>query len=186
MTHKHSKIFFAALAVILCAAARVPAQISTAKVTGGTVEGVVTDGIASFKGIPFAAPPVGDLRWRAPQPVKPWPGVRTAYDFAPGPMQDTAFGAKLGGPQKISEDCLYLNVWTGARTVDEKRPVMVWIFGGGFRIGMTSSPAHDGTNLAKKGVVLVSVAYRVGPMGFLREEIGAMPISYASPNWDLR
>ena len=158
---------FAVLAVIICVAAPALAQISTVKITRGTVEGVVKDGIASFKGIPFAAPPVGDLRWRSPQPVKPWEGVRKADEFGPGPMQDTAFGAMLGGPQKISEDCLYLNVWTGAKKAGEKRPVMVWIYGGGFGIGMTSSPAYDGTNLAKKGVVLVSVAYRVGPMGFL-------------------
>ncbi len=167
VTNKHSKSFFAVLAVILCAAAPVLAQISIVKVTGGTVEGVLKDDIASFKGIPFAAPPVGDLRWRAPQPVKPWQGVKKADDFAPGPMQDTGFGATLGGPQKISEDCLYLNVWTGAKKADEKRPVMVWIYGGGFGMGMTSTPAYDGANLAKKGVVLISVAYRVGPFGFL-------------------
>jgi para-nitrobenzyl esterase len=167
MTYRHSKSFLAVLAVILCAAAPVLAQISIVKVTGGTVEGGVNDGIASFKGIPFAAPPVGNLRWRAPKPLKPWQGVRKAFDFAPGPMQDTAFGAALGGRQKISEDCLYLNVWTGAKKASEKRPVLVWIYGGGFGIGMTSTPAYDGTNLAKKGVVLVSAAYRVGPFGFL-------------------
>nr|AGS52825.1 carboxylesterase, type B [uncultured bacterium contig00009] len=140
---------------------------SQVEVTGGIVEGVIQDDIASFKGIPFAAPPVGELRWKAPQPVVPWQDVKDASDFAPGPMQDTAFGASLGGPQEVSEDCLYLNVWTGAKNTGEKRPVMVWIYGGGFGIGMTSSPTYDGTNLAKKGVVLVSVAYRVGPMGFL-------------------
>jgi para-nitrobenzyl esterase len=167
VTYKHSKSIFAVLAVILLAAAPVLAQISIVKVTGGAVEGVSKDGIASFKGIPFAAPPVGELRWRAPQPVKPWQGVKKAHDFAPGPMQDKAFGASLGGPQIISEDCLYLNVWTGAKNPGEKRPVMFWIYGGGFGIGMTSTPTYDGSNLAKKGVVLVSVAYRVGPFGFL-------------------
>ena len=140
---------------------------SQVEVTGGIVEGVVADDIFFFKGIPFAAPPVGELRWKAPQPVVPWEGIKDVSDFAPGPMQDTSFGASLGGPQKVSEDCLYLNVWTGAKNVNEKRPVMVWIYGGGFGIGMTSSPTYDGTNLAKRGVVLVSVAYRVGPMGFL-------------------
>lgn len=167
MTSRNSRLLFAALALILCAAIPALAQISTAKVAGGIVEGVVKDGIVSFKGVPFAAPPVGELRWRSPQPVKPWQGVKKADKFAPGPMQDTEFGKILGGPQNISEDCLYLNVWTGAKTPDEKRPVMVWIYGGGFGIGMTSTPAYDGTNLAQKGVVLVSVAYRVGPMGFL-------------------
>jgi para-nitrobenzyl esterase len=157
----------AALLIMFCASVPAIAQISTAKVTGGTVEGVVKGGIASFKGIPFAAPPVGDLRWRAPQPMKPWQGVRKADEFAPGCMQDTAFGKTLGEPQIISEDCLYLNVWTGAKKGGEKRPVMVWIHGGGFGSGMTSTPINDGTNLAKKGVVLVSVAYRLGPFGFL-------------------
>lgn len=158
---------WAALIVGACLTTPSLAQISTAKVTGGVVEGVVKDGVASFKGIPFAAPPTGALRWRAPQPVKPWPGVRKADRFAPGPMQDTEFGKALGGSQEVSEDCLYLNVWTAAKDGGEKRPVMVWIYGGGFGIGMTSSPMYDGANLAKKGVVLVSVAYRVGPMGFL-------------------
>ncbi len=144
-----------------------PAVTATVAVTGGTIEGISLDGIFSYKGIPFAAPPVGENRWKSPQPVVPWEGVKKTDKFAPGPMQDTAFGAMLGGPQEISEDCLYLNVWTGAKKIDEKRPVMVWIYGGGFGIGMTSSPAYDGTNLAKKGVVLVNVAYRLGPMGFL-------------------
>jgi para-nitrobenzyl esterase len=167
MNTKYSRKCLAAVAVIVFVAVPVLAQISTAKVTGGAVEGVVKDSIASFKGIPFAAPPVGDLRWRSPQPVKPWTGVKKADEFAPGPMQDTAFGAMLGGPQKVSEDRLYLNLWTGAKQAGEKRPVMVWIYGGGFGIGMTSTPTYDGTNLARKGVVLVSVAYRLGPMGFL-------------------
>jgi len=145
----------------------VPAMTATVAVTGGTIEGIELDGIFSYKGIPFAAPPVGENRWKSPRPVVPWQGVKKTDKFAPGPMQDTAFGAMLGGPQDISEDCLYLNVWTGAKKIDEKLPVMVWIYGGGFGIGMTSSPAYDGTNLAKKGVVLVSVAYRLGPMGFL-------------------
>lgn len=144
-----------------------PSLTTTVAVAGGTIEGVQQDGVFIYKGIPFAAPPVGDLRWKSPQPVIPWEGIKKTDKFAPGPMQDTEFGKMLGGPQEISEDCLYLNVWTGAEKIDEKRPVMVWIYGGGFGIGMTSSPAYDGTNLAKKGVILVSVTYRVGPMGFL-------------------
>jgi para-nitrobenzyl esterase len=167
MNFRHSKCLIAVLAAMLCAAVPVSAQIGIAKITGGAVEGVVKDGIASFKGVPFAAPPVGELRWKSPRPVNTWQGVRKADEFGPAPMQDAAFGAMMGGPQKISEDCLYLNVWTGAKKAGEKLPVMVWIYGGGFGIGMTSTPAYDGTNLAKKGVVLVSVAYRVGPMGFM-------------------
>jgi para-nitrobenzyl esterase len=124
MTFKYYKNLFAALIAIIFAAVTMPAQISTAKVAGGIVEGIIKDGIASFKGIPFAAPPVGNLRWKSPQPVIPWTGIRKADEFGPGPIQDTSFGAKLGGPQNVSEDCLYLNVWTGAKKVGEKQPVM--------------------------------------------------------------
>jgi len=168
MTLRQTSALIASLILIILAAACGSTPLTrTVEVTGGTIEGLETDGIFSYKGIPFAAPPVGELRWKSPRPVLPWEGVKKTDAFAPGPMQDTAFGAVLGGPQQTSEDCLYLNVWTGAETTEEKRPVMVWIYGGGFGIGMTSSPAYDGTNLAKDGVVLVSVAYRVGPMGFL-------------------
>ncbi|MBN2319923.1 MAG: carboxylesterase family protein [Acidobacteria bacterium] len=169
MTFKHASSLIAILALILGAAScSQPTMLTTTvEVTGGTIEGVEEDGIFSFKGIPFAAPPVGYLRWKSPQPVVPWEGVKKADKFAAGPMQDTAFGSMMGGPQEVSEDCLYLNVWTGAKQADAKQPVMVWIYGGGFGIGMTSTPTYDGANLAKKGVVLVSVAYRVGPMGFL-------------------
>lgn len=157
----------AAFAVALCAVRPAFAQIQTAKVAGGELQGVVADGVASFKGIPFAAPPVGDLRWKAPQPVKPWTGVRKAGAFGPGPMQDTRMIAMMGGSTEVSEDCLYLNVWTAAKSADEKRPVMVWIYGGAFMGGMTGIPLYDGTKLAQKGVVLVSIGYRVGPFGFL-------------------
>jgi para-nitrobenzyl esterase len=143
------------------------AQIREAQVTGGRVSGVVTNSIAAFKGIPFAAPPVGDLRWAAPRPVKEWSGVKAASSFAPGCIQDTALAKLFGAPDAISEDCLYLNVWTPAATATERLPVMVWIYGGSFTSGMTSIPAYDGTPLAEKGVVVVSVSYRVGVFGFL-------------------
>ena len=137
----------------------------TAKVSGGEIQGVVKDGITSFKGIPYAAPPIGDLRWKAPQPVVPWAGVRRADKFGPAPMQPPLLATLMGAP--ASEDCLYLNVWTGAKDPSERRPVMVWIYGGAFMLGATSDPTYDGTNFAKKGVVLVSIGYRVGPFGFL-------------------
>jgi para-nitrobenzyl esterase len=167
MVFRYRNVFFSVLAAVIFFSVPALAQITTVKVTGGSIEGIVKDGIVSFKGVPFAAPPVGELRWKSPQPVKPWEGVKKADDFAPGPMQDTEFGKMLGGPQKISEDCLYLNVWTGSKKAGEKRPVMVWIYGGGFGLGMTSTPTYDGAIFAGKGVVLVSVAYRVGAMGFL-------------------
>jgi len=143
------------------------AQVESARVAGGEVQGVVVNGIASFKGIPFAAPPVGENRWRSPQPVVPWSGVKKADTFAPACMQDTAFAARLGAPTAASEDCLYLNVWTPAKSAAQRLPVMVWIYGGAFVGGATNWPLYDGTNFARKGVVLVSVAYRVGAFGFL-------------------
>jgi para-nitrobenzyl esterase len=143
------------------------AQVKEADVTGGRVAGVVTNGISSFKGIPFAAPPIGALRWKAPQPVKPWTGVKQASSYAPACIQDPAFPKIFGGPPTLSEDCLYLNVWTPAKSASDALPVMVWIHGGGFIMGQTSVPLYDGTRLAEKGVVLVTVAYRLGPFGFL-------------------
>ncbi len=119
-------------------------------VTGGQVQGVATNGIAAFKGIPFAAPPVGELRWKAPQPVKAWTGVKQANQYAAGCMQDPNMATMFGAPDNLSEDCLYLNVWTSAKSAGDKLPVMVWIYGGGFAAGMTGIPAYDGTRLAEK------------------------------------
>lgn len=133
----------------------------------GIVQGTMEDGIATYKGIPFAAPPLGELRWRAPQPPAPWKGVKEADKFAPACMQISIVMPALGMEAvPVSEDCLYLNVWTPAKSPKDKLPVMVWIYGGGFTAGATSLASYDGANLAKKGVILVSVAYRVGPFGF--------------------
>ncbi|MDQ8203492.1 carboxylesterase family protein [Pelagicoccus sp. SDUM812003] len=126
----------------------------------GLVQGLAENDLVIYKGIPFAAPPVGELRWKAPQPVTPWQGVRSTTDFAPDPYQGDGQG-------NVSEDCLYLNVWTPAQNSDEKLPVLVWIYGGGFSFGSTSTPVHNGEHLARKGVVLVSINYRVGTLGFL-------------------
>lgn len=131
------------------------------KVAEGMLQGKAENGLTVYKGIPFAAPPIGDLRWKAPQPAHPWEGIKQADNFAPTPMQ--------GGnpPSGKSEDCLYLNIWTPAKSADEKIPVLVWIYGGGFSFGSTSEPSYNGEMLAKKGVILVSIAYRVGQLGFL-------------------
>jgi para-nitrobenzyl esterase len=145
------------------------AEVREADVTGGRVAGVSADGVVSFKGIPFAAPPIGRLRWRSPQPVKPWNGVKQASSFAPGCIQNMNLTGRFGAPPSLSEDCLYLNVWTPAKTANDKLPVMVWIYGGAFTGGMTSIPTYDGTHLAQKGVVLVSVSYRLGAFGFLAD-----------------
>jgi para-nitrobenzyl esterase len=134
----------------------------------GMVQGAMQDGIAVYKGIPFAAPPVGDLRWRAPQPVVAWAGVRNSQTFAPACMQNLILNKALGlDSYPVNEDCLYLNVWTPAKTPKERLAVMVWIYGGGFAIGSTSLAQYDGQSLAKKGVVLVSISYRVGAFGFM-------------------
>src|SRR5688572_9017998 len=148
---------------ILCVCLVGPAMaaIEQADVTGGTVRGIVENGVAAFKGIPFAAPPVGDLRWQAPQPVIPWSGVKQTTAFALPCAQDSR------EEPESSEDCLYLNIWTSATSADEKRPVMVWIHGGEFDHGASSSEVFDGTRFAQDGVVLVSVAYRLGAFGFV-------------------
>ncbi|HZF28471.1 MAG TPA: carboxylesterase family protein [Gammaproteobacteria bacterium] len=143
------------------------AEVLTARVTGGQVEGVASGGIAAFKGIPFAAPPVGELRWKEPQPVAAWSGLKKASAFGASCMQDPGMLQFMQAPPSTSEDCLYLNVWTPAKAASDTLPVMVWIYGGGFAAGTTASATYDGTRLAQKGVVLVSVAYRVGAFGFL-------------------
>jgi para-nitrobenzyl esterase len=138
------------------------------RVDGGVISGTVADGVRSFKGIPFAAPPVGDLRWKAPQPVVAWQGVKKCEAFGPECPQSPYPTASLyySPPQPQSEDCLYLNVWTAAKAGD-KRPVMVWIHGGALTRGSGATKTYDGTAFAKKGVVLVTINYRLGPLGFL-------------------
>jgi para-nitrobenzyl esterase len=137
------------------------------KTTAGLVQGISTDDgrIRVFKGIPYAAPPVGELRWQAPRPVAPWQGVRDASTVAPACTQGSVFGDIA--PADTGEDCLYLNVWTPARKAGERLPVMVWIHGGGFVAGFGAEPRHDGGAFARKGVVLVTINYRLGVFGFL-------------------
>jgi para-nitrobenzyl esterase len=131
----------------------------------GQVRGHQRDvsGVLAFKGIPYATPPVRLLRWRAPQPPAAWNGVRDALAFGAGCLSALENDHR---PGPRSEDCLYLNVWTAARQADEKRPVMVWIHGGGFQFGSSANPATDGGPLAARGVVVVSFNYRLGIFGF--------------------
>ena len=135
----------------------------------GIVEGAASaDGkIREFKGIPYAAPPVGALRWKPPQPLASWTGVRKAVEFAPRCMQGHIYDDMVFRDKGPSEDCLYLNVWTPATSAADRLPVMVWIHGGGFVAGASSEPRQDGENLARKGVVVVSMNYRLGAFGFL-------------------
>ncbi|PQA87644.1 carboxylesterase/lipase family protein [Hyphococcus luteus] len=133
--------------------------------THGHVEGVRESPLSIFLGIPFAAPPVDDLRWRPPEPPENWDGLREAKSFAPSCYQNAQY---LEAPEhNTSEDCLYLNIWTPAASADERLPVMAWIYGGGFAAGATSNPVQNGDELAARGVVVVSMGYRVGPFGFL-------------------
>jgi para-nitrobenzyl esterase len=160
------KAFWATLALAL-AAAPAAADIPQAQTTGGTVAGEVRDGLSMFKGIPFAAPPAGANRWRAPQPVIPWVGVRETKAFGPACMQGETLARQMGSTAPLSEDCLYIDVWTPAGAATDKLPVIAWIYGGGFNSGMSSVPLYDGANMARQGVVFVSINYRVGPFGFL-------------------
>jgi len=157
----------------------------TIKVEGGLVEGVVENELLVFKGIPFAAPPVGELRWKAPQPVKNWNGVLKADKYASASLQTKM--AMVGYTDYgVSEDCLYLNIWKPAQSSDEKLPVLVWIHGGGFQIGSNSQPLTTGEQLAKKGLVVVSIAYRLGVLGFLAHpELTAESPYHASGNYGL-
>lgn len=155
------------------------------KVEQGVLTGTVEQGLRVYRGVPFAAPPVGDLRWRAPQPAAKWEGVRAAEKFAPQCVQ-SAFTPPGKEAPAMSEDCLYLNVWTPAKSASAKVPVLVWIYGGGFNAGATSIPTYSGEVLARKGVVLVSIAYRVGPLGFMAHpELSAESSQHVSGNYGL-
>src|SRR5512133_1104850 len=175
------KIAFLISALILTVSAFTYAQKPLrVKIKDGTIQGTTENGLTVYKGIPFAKPPVGDLRWRAPQPPVKWEGVLDASKFGPAPMQ--------GGnpPSGKSEDCLYLNIWTPAKSANEKIPVLVWIYGGGFSFGSTAEPVYSGEKLAKKGVVLVSIAYRVGQLAFLAHpELSAESPNNVSGNYGL-
>jgi para-nitrobenzyl esterase len=159
-----------------------PATPAPLKVDGSLVQGIAADGLTVYKGLPFAAPPVGGLRFRPPQPAARWTGTRDADQYAPGCLPS------MGDPPPsgASEDCLYLNVWTPAKAADDRLPVLVWIYGGGFNGGSTSVPVHDGARLARRGVVLVSIAYRVGVLGFYaHSELSAESPHHVSGNYGL-
>jgi para-nitrobenzyl esterase len=151
-----------ALVVVQLASTVIAQRVVT---ESGALSGVSESGLTVYKGVPFATPPVGDSRWRPPVPVAAWTGVRNADSFAPACMQT---GVSMPGetPPAVSEDCLYLNIWTPAKARD-LMPVLVWIYGGGYINGSASMPLYWGDRLAHKGVVAVTIAYRLGPLGFL-------------------
>lgn len=136
------------------------------RVDAGLLRGEVGDGIASFKGVPYAAPPVGPLRWRAPRPAAPWQGERPATAVGPMCMQRYNPSDRGVGPLPMSEDCLTLNVWAPAAPRAEALPVMLWIHGGGFVNGSGTALLYDGTHLARQGAVVVTINYRLGRFGF--------------------
>jgi para-nitrobenzyl esterase len=177
-------------AIVICTAAVLPALAGDhVKTANGTLESnsAPKDGVRTFKGIPFAQPPVGDLRWREPQPVKNWTGARNADQFGPRCMQRTSPGADYWFRSNgMSEDCLYLNVWTPAKSGDERLPVLVYIFGGGFQNGDGSEPRYDGESMARNGMVAVSVNYRTNIFGFfVHPELTKESPHHAAGNYGL-
>jgi para-nitrobenzyl esterase len=176
----HYKVFLVgvcALALTMPAQAR---NMLTVKIDSGKVKGKLSaDGqVRAFLGIPYAAPPVGPLRWKPPQPAAKWHGVHSATSFGARCMQPKLYADMIFRDPGQSEDCLTLNVWTPAMKKNAKLPVMVWIYGGGFTTGGTSEPRQDGEHLAHKGVLVVSMNYRLGVFGFL-----ALPaLAQESPN----
>lgn len=176
-THRHparnartrlafSTLILTALSLPTLTLAKAPAKALIAITTSGAVQGEIRDGIASWKGIPFAAPPVGPLRWRAPVAAPRWQGLRPAVEYGHDCMQEPfpSDAAPLGTPP--AEDCLYLNVWKPAHArKTAKLPVVLWIYGGGFVNGGSSPPTYTGAALAKKGVMFVSFNYRLGRFG---------------------
>jgi para-nitrobenzyl esterase len=173
------------LAIFLGSGMVLNAQV---RVTGGLMEG--TDSadakVKIFKGIPYAAAPVGELRWKEPQPLAPWEGVKKATEFGPRCMQGGIYEDMVFRDTGPSEDCLYLNVWAPKVKGDAKLPVMVWVYGGGFQAGATSEPRQDGERLAHRGVIVVSMNYRLGIFGFYSHpDLTAESTHFASGNYGL-
>lgn len=162
---KHAMMVVGMIVVLACPVGRAAAAERQVRVESGMIEGVLADGVLSFKGIPYAAPPVDDLRWRAPQPAVPWKEVRSAHEYGSDCMQKPQEGdlGPIRGP--MSEDCLFINVWRPVGGGDAL-PVMVWIHGGGFVNGGSSPALFDGSAFARQGVLLVSFNYRLGRFGF--------------------
>jgi para-nitrobenzyl esterase len=168
-----SLYFFIIALIASCSINNTPNTL--VKTTEGTMSGVLTaaNDVAVFKGVPFAAPPVGDLRWQPPMPPTPWDGVRKCDKWPASPMQGKPVPFRMwteefiAPPEPLSEDCLYLNIWTSAKSENEKLPVLVWIYGGGFVSGSGACAVYDGEDIARQGVVYITINYRVGIFGFM-------------------
>jgi para-nitrobenzyl esterase len=186
-TRKSITRLMVAIAILMTTSIAAIAQ-ERVKTVNGIVEGAIEkgSGIRSFKGIPFAEPPVGDLRWKPPQPVKNWKGVRMADRFGPKAFQRPVFSDMVFRSNGMSEDCLYLNVWTPAKSDREKLPVLVYFYGGGFIAGDGSEPRYDGESMARKGIVAVTVNYRLNVFGFFAHpELTKESPQHASGNYGL-
>ena len=156
------------------------------RVANGILEGINNSGIFTFKGIPYAEPPIDELRWKAPKQIVKWEGVRKAYKFGPRAMQLSVFGDMNFRSDGMSEDCLYLNVWTPSVSSNDKLPVLVYFYGGGFVAGDGSEPRYDGESMARKGIVVVTINYRLGVFGFMAHpELSKESIHHASGNYGL-
>ena len=190
MNTKRLPAFF--LSLFISAISFAQTKTPAVQTGAGLVSGIVQNGINIFKGIPFAAPPVGQLRWKAPQPVQSWTGVRNCDTFSASPMQGSPAPFSMWSEEflirkePISEDCLYLNVWTSSTSANKKLPVLVWVYGGGFVSGGSNVPIYDGEAMAKEGIVFVSINYRVGIFGFFAhpELTGEAPY-HASGNYGI-
>ena len=185
MTTHRTALLLACSALLTVAAPRAAAQ--AVKTANGLVEGTTeASGIRVFRGMPFAAPPVGDLRWKPPQPVKGWDGVRSARAFGAQCMQRRVFDDMVFRASGVSEDCLYLNVWTPATSAGARLPVLVYFYGGGFIAGDGSEPRYDGEAMARKGIVALTVNYRLGVFGFFAHpELTKESPKHASGNYAL-
>lgn len=191
---KYNHLIFIICACIASLTAIAQKETEAVKTDAGLVSGIInsTDDIQIFKGIPFAAPPVGNLRWKAPQPVQSWSGVKKCDTFSASPMQASPAPFSMWSEEfliqkePISEDCLYLNVWTSSTSFNKKLPVLVWIYGGGFVSGGSNVPIYDGEAMAKKGIVFVSINYRVGIFGFFAHpELTKESPHHASGNYGI-
>jgi para-nitrobenzyl esterase len=172
----------------ICASALASAEAPRVKISSGTLVGAEDSaaGLRIFKGIPFARPPVGQLRWREPQPVLAWKGERDATKFGPRCMQQRIYDDMVFRSNGVSEDCLYLNVWTPAKSAGERLPVLVYFYGGGFIAGDGSEPRYDGANMAEKGIVALTVNYRLGVFGlFAHPELTKESPHRASGNYTM-
>jgi len=159
-------LFLAVVTALLSVEINAQNSAPIVETNDGTLEGTVQSGITIFKGVPFAAPPVGNFRWKAPQPHSKWFGIRKADDFGPNPMQENIYGDMDFGTTKMSEDCLYLNIWTPAKTMEEGLPVFIYFNGGGLLAGSGSEPRYAGLSMARKGIVSITANYREGIFGF--------------------